>query len=279
MENNTNNKNEYCGIYIIEVIKGKRLGYKYVGKSKNYIQRWKYGHINPFKKNKHRNNKLQNYYNKYGLENLSFQFIFKCKKEELKYWEKFFIKCFDSRKNGFNLTDGGDDNGRRKPCIMQNMITNEIVKFDRMVDFAEKYNLNPSSVTKVVNEKSKFIGDWFNPNSKNKLKENVIIDPQGNKHIFYRPKQFCIKNNLNFTHTVAVLKGRQKSHQGWRLPGSIMQITGKDYIFISPNGIKYEGNNTSEFSRKMNLRANNMRRLLTGERRIHKGWTTIKKNN
>lgn len=45
---------------------------------------------------------------KYGIENFSFEIIKECKKEELNKFELYYIKIYDSFKNGYNQTPGGD---------------------------------------------------------------------------------------------------------------------------------------------------------------------------
>ena len=94
-----------CGIYGIEDISGKRL---YVGYAQN-MDRRKKEHFSALRLGKHKNNFLQTVYNKYGENNLFFFLIEKCKPQELKELEIFYICYFDTRPpNGFNLTSGGD---------------------------------------------------------------------------------------------------------------------------------------------------------------------------
>lgn len=47
---------------------------------------------------------------KYGWENFTVEVLKECKsKEELDYWEKYFIKVLNTKRpNGYNLTDGGE---------------------------------------------------------------------------------------------------------------------------------------------------------------------------
>ena len=94
-----------CYIYfIINNITSQR----YVGQTTNFARR-KGEHLLKLKENRHPNIKLQNAYNKYGLENFSIQKIQfdDISKEELDEQEIYYIKKYDSFKNGYNLTEGG----------------------------------------------------------------------------------------------------------------------------------------------------------------------------
>lgn len=94
-----------CGIYYIKnLIDGKI----YIGQSVNIEKRWK-EHIQALKSKNHRNNYLQNVYNKYGEKELEHKIILVCEKEELNEKESFYILEFNSLvPNGYNLTNGGD---------------------------------------------------------------------------------------------------------------------------------------------------------------------------
>ena len=90
--------------FIINNITGQR----YVGQSINFSKR-KNDHLLKLKENRHINPKLQNAYNKYGLENFSFQKITydDITKEELNEQEIYYIKKYDSINNGYNIAPGG----------------------------------------------------------------------------------------------------------------------------------------------------------------------------
>lgn len=51
---------------------------------------------------------------KYGIENFEYKIIWgqmmpiECAKDNLNYWEKYYIKVFDSYNNGYNMTEGGE---------------------------------------------------------------------------------------------------------------------------------------------------------------------------
>lgn len=263
-----------CGIYAIEAISGSKISQKYIGQSINIKDRWQNGHIATLKKNKHRNPKLQNYSNKYGLKSLKFILLLKCSKSELKFWEKFFVKCFDSRKNGFNLTDGGDENHSRRKCIMQNILTNEIIETERIKDFAQKYNLNQNTISSVLNGKLNFTGEWFCPLNKWRPKIYILISPKGIEHKFYNIQRFCEENNLTTPNVCHVLNSRRKSCKGWTISNRnfIPLYSRKSYILQDKNGKVVEFNDVNKFCKENELNLKSVRKVLCNYRKSIHGW-------
>jgi group I intron endonuclease len=99
-----------AGIYCIEnTINNK----KYIGKSKNINNRFRY-HKRKLKNNIHENSHLQNSWNKYGSDCFLFYVIEECDELVLSEKEKSYIIHFNSKNNGYNLTDGGE--GVLNPC-------------------------------------------------------------------------------------------------------------------------------------------------------------------
>lgn len=48
---------------------------------------------------------------KYGFDNFDFHILIECPRENLNYWEKFYIKyyCSNNPNFGYNMTDGGEN--------------------------------------------------------------------------------------------------------------------------------------------------------------------------
>jgi len=94
---------EICCIYMITSPSFKI----YIGQTVNYKRRINnYKNINVIKHQK----RLVNSLRKYGFDNHKFEILCFCKKEELNFWESFYIKLFDSfyGEHGLNSTSGGD---------------------------------------------------------------------------------------------------------------------------------------------------------------------------
>lgn len=79
----------------------------YIGKSKDIEARYK-SHLKCVKNgiNTHFYNALR----KYGIDSFDFQILIECPKENLDYWEKFYIRyyCSNNPDWGYNMTPGGD---------------------------------------------------------------------------------------------------------------------------------------------------------------------------
>lgn len=90
------------GIYkITNLLNGK----SYIGQSIDIEQRFKQ-HKN-LKRLNSEDSPLHRAIKKYGLECFSFEILELCKKEELDEFERYYIEKYDTRKKGYNLTDGG----------------------------------------------------------------------------------------------------------------------------------------------------------------------------
>ena len=79
----------------------------YIGKSKD-IKKRIIKHKSDLRLNKHHSSYLQNVYNKYGIEDLSFEVLQECSYEESSALEKYYIKKYNSFEDGFNSTEGGE---------------------------------------------------------------------------------------------------------------------------------------------------------------------------
>ena len=105
MENKSNLQNVIiCGIYKIT---NKINNKVYIGQSIDIYERWKeyFGCINDLSCNRYIHRAIR----KYGLENFNFEIIKECKREELNYFEIYYIDFYKSTfdKFGYNITPGG----------------------------------------------------------------------------------------------------------------------------------------------------------------------------
>ena len=92
----------------IYAIKNKINHKMYVGMTNNYKKRIEY-HLYELKHNKHHSQKLQRAFNKYGEENFEFCVLLEVDKMEgLELKEKEFIEKYDTYKNGYNCSEGGE---------------------------------------------------------------------------------------------------------------------------------------------------------------------------
>ena len=92
------------GIYSILNLQNNK---RYIGYSIDIQRRWQ-THKRDLKNNKHENEHLQNAYNLYGEENFVYEVIEECSIEEIKEREKYWIKYYNSKEDGYNMSEGGD---------------------------------------------------------------------------------------------------------------------------------------------------------------------------
>ena len=137
------------GIYKIE---NKINGKVYIGQSQNIFKRWSV-HGNKNKAN-NCNMVIAKAITKYGVENFRFEILELCPKEELNTKEKYWISIYDSYKDGYNSTTGGDAPHESTvskltrdtvKVLLQELEANKVP----MVDLAKKYNVAESTIRSV----------------------------------------------------------------------------------------------------------------------------------
>lgn len=109
--NNENVKQQDCGIYKIQnLVNGKC----YIGQSIWIAKRWQehnfFGTSELGLNYEESKRPLYCAMRKYGIENFSFERLELCSPEELDEKEIYWIKCYNSFDNGYNLTLGGQYN-------------------------------------------------------------------------------------------------------------------------------------------------------------------------
>lgn len=97
------NSGTIIGIYCIE---NKSNGKVYIGQSIDIHRRWN-GHLSELRRNKHKNEKLQNAWNKYGENSFCFRVLEVTTVENLNSAEMYYIALFNSYKQGYNKDTGG----------------------------------------------------------------------------------------------------------------------------------------------------------------------------
>lgn len=117
------------GIYKIT---NKINGHAYIGLSTNIEDRFAY-HKNSYNHKRESNKLLYIAFNKYGIKNFTFEILEECKVEELSEKEQYYITLYDTQKNGYNMTAGGEHNsGESHP---RHKLTEEDV-----IDIRIRYN-------------------------------------------------------------------------------------------------------------------------------------------
>lgn len=94
------------GIYKIT---NKINNHAYIGQSTRIEHRWK-EHQSSYNWSRESKKPLYLAFQKYGLENFIFEILEECDKEQLNKKEQYWISYYNTYKNGYNQTSGGEDN-------------------------------------------------------------------------------------------------------------------------------------------------------------------------
>lgn len=296
-----------CGIYkISNLINGKC----YIGSSKDLKMR-KRVHFALLRDKKHSNPHLQRAYDKYGVENFSFEILEIGEIDDLKVLEKEWLIYFDSYKNGYNRTMDtiAPTRGRVIPIEERakqwkyvKMIgpNGNIAEAPSLKEFSEIRGLDIANVSAVMLGKvhqthgyrkfdENIVGIPFNKSDHKKAMVKLsscpisfkLICPKGVVYEGKNIKEFCRKMDIDNSAIHQVLGDKQNNHRGWRkytpeLEGvpfeGAIKLFNVHYKFISPDGNIYEGNGVSTFARRFNLSVRSMNAVNIGKIRSHNGW-------
>ncbi len=226
------------GIYILVFDGTDKV---YVGQSTN-IERRLTAHISKFKRGIHAY-KLQAAYTLYGTPTL--HVLETCEEENLDTNENIYIDEFNAVNDGFNsmykagggCSLCGEDAGNSK---FSNI---EIEKaFIYLVDNAQLTSMEISKLTGVSKDTidaiaggkvhlwlqdiyhDKYVELMKRPiaYSKNKTLKDIgknyprLVSPEGVAYTIDNCAEFSRIHNLNNSHIIQVLKGKEKSHKGWK---------------------------------------------------------------
>lgn len=147
------------GIYKIT---NKINGKVYIGQSVDITTRWKQ-EINAAKRGEQY--PLCRALRKYGIENFEFSILEECAREMLDELECFYIKKFDSVKNGYNLQYGGQTGGKK---IDYDEFSNFVRSNPDLNnhEIGERFNINRDTVCRL---RKKLGLPAYEPKSKSQL--------------------------------------------------------------------------------------------------------------
>lgn len=197
------------GIYKIVNIETKKI---YVGSAVNIYNRWlvhKHGLAN----NVHHSKKLQNSYNKHGIENFIFELIEECPKEVLIEREQYWMDVLKSVNEGYNICPkAGSSLGKKHSDDTKKKIG---IKSKGRV-FSEERNkkISEANKGKLVGVKNPMYGKKVSEETKQKISLNT----SGNKNPFYGKKHS--EDTKNKLSKLCGHKGRNNSQY---IPTPIIQ--------------------------------------------------------
>ena len=185
-------------------------GKKYIGQSIDIKQR-QYAHKSSAfnEKANDYNSQFHQAIRKYGLENFDFEILAEISLEDysqelLNNLEKFFIKYYNSYKNGYNATEGGDDNPLRSQKGSKNgraLLNEQEVKYIREcynahIPFKIVYEQFQNKISKRGLQNIWWFKTWKNIYPEYHTEENKYWHSHQAKAI---PSEIASNNKRSFT--------------------------------------------------------------------------------
>jgi group I intron endonuclease len=244
------------GIYAWE---NKVNGKMYIGKANNLYRRI-YEEMSGFRNGKHQNlKKLFNAVQKYGIDNFQVIKLLEVPKQYLGRIEILLIEYYNTKKNGYNCTTGGEGTFGHKVSVNQIKIQKERMKKywtdERKKEHKEKMKIWFNSKTSDEKQEMKNGGSlWLkNPNIVKKHKENC-------------QKSLITTNRIEKQRNS--LKNYYKKHKSKKA----ISIS-----VIDPNGVKLSIIGVDKFCKDYGFGYRSIKKLINGQKSDHKGWKMTKK--
>jgi len=197
------------GIYKIVNIKTKKI---YVGSAVDIVSRWvthKHGLINNF----HHSKKLQNSYNKHGIENFIFEIIEECPREMLIEREQYWLDALKSVDDGYNVCPkAGSSLGRKHSDNTKKKIG--LKSKGRIHSRERNKKISEANKGRLVGIKNPMYGKKVSEETKQKISLSI----SGNKNPFYGKKHS--EETKNKLSKICGKKGRDNPRY---LPTPIIQ--------------------------------------------------------
>lgn len=193
-----------CGIYKITNLLNNHA---YIGESKNIERRWAEHRAMKYRAS------IYDAFQKYGIDNFSFEIIEECSEEKLCEREKYWIEYYDTYHNGYNMTQGGEGgpmSGLRIPVVQYDLNGNFIAIYESILEAEKQLQIKPktSNITRVCKGEAyesngfqwKYLSDV--PNYQNNIGVSVLKErlregsKKGHKNRVYISKKVaqCDKN-------------------------------------------------------------------------------------
>lgn len=139
------------GIYIYRNTINQKV---YIGQSTNIDRRIKEHNLRAYQESSTEYNSLLcKAIRKHGLENFEIKVLKTCSKDELDSLEQYYIKYYNSylKECGYNMTMGGNSNGKRKLTYEQlEELTSELINTRiPQKDLAEKYGVTDQTISDI----------------------------------------------------------------------------------------------------------------------------------
>lgn len=127
-------------------ITNKTNGKAYIGKTLQTPEKRFKEHCADSKKDRCKNRPLYRAFNKYGINNFSLEVIEECENSKISQQEIYWINYFDTYKNGYNATKGGDG----KCYINEEQVIELYNKLHYCTKVAEELNISSNTVSNIL---------------------------------------------------------------------------------------------------------------------------------
>jgi group I intron endonuclease len=207
---------EFGIVYCIEC---KINGLKYVGVTRQQLEQRILQHKQSSKDIKKQNRKLYSCINENGWETFDFYVLETVNLNKLQERERYWISKFNTLNEGLNSTIGGHSwpNKCRIKTYTLKSSEGKILNIENLEEFCRENNLCSSNLRKIFTGERKQSQGYSLPESNychNKIYE--LLAPNGDTVKIRNVKQFCLQNNLNYHCISNVIRGKNKSHKGYK---------------------------------------------------------------
>lgn len=214
---------------IMNIVNGKC----YIGITTQSVeQRWR-EHVSRFKRGE-RNHKLYQAFRKYGIQNFMYKSLVTVSEGyDLKELERCLIKDFDTYRNGYNMTEGGDlISDETKEKIRQKMIGREITWAHKIVATRRAQGVWAHGEISGADHVA--------------AKAYEIRCPDGSVVEIKGLRQFCRKYSLDHKTLLDTLKGKQTHHKGFCILRKLIDHPEREYSQVAGNGAHPKQDNLPE---------------------------------
>ena len=163
-----------CGIYKITNLINQK---SYIGQSISIEDRWKKHKNYPLKYSKY---PLYQAFNKYGIQNFSFEILELCDISQLNEKEIFYIKKYNTYTIGYNQTLGGSGTHGNsiKLSIEDIEIIYDLLQYSSISqnDIAKQFQVGPDTISEINQGKTRVKEGYIYPLRQNKKPQLYCID-------------------------------------------------------------------------------------------------------
>lgn len=201
-------------------------GKKYLGQTKRTLNFRIKKHFYDTKKYQ---GKFQNALIKYKENGFIWGIVEECSYENLTERELYWINFYNSYYDGYNSTHGGEG-GFVTHCRKFKLMSpfGDINESENVMKFCREHNLSHSEIINVLNGHTKSHKGWKLPETQftgneakiqSKIKEFILISPDGKLVQGKNRAQFCRENGLSPGNLSMLINGKPKykSVKGWKL--------------------------------------------------------------